>query len=94
MTDLFFRAIVPDEVDDFFASLAVAFSDPRPDPEEVETDKKVVEVERTFAAFEEGRIVGCTRNRWWCRAGRASRPRASRWSACCRRIAGAGSFAS
>src|SRR3954467_8050812 len=59
MTDLFFRAIVPDEVDDFFASLAVAFSDPRPDPEEVETDKKVVEVDRTFAAFEEGHIVGC-----------------------------------
>ena len=59
MTDLFFRAIVPDEVDDFFASLAVAFSDPRPDPEEVETDKKVVEVDRTFAAFEGDRIVGC-----------------------------------
>jgi len=30
MSDLFFRAIVPDEVDDFFAALAVAFSDPRP----------------------------------------------------------------
>src|SRR5436305_12420615 len=59
MTELFFRAVVPDEVDDFFASLAVAFSDPRADPEEVEIDKKVVEVDRTFAAFEEGRIVGC-----------------------------------
>jgi len=59
MSDLFFRAIVPDEVDDFFASLAVAFSDPRPDPEEVETDKKVVELDRTFAAFEDDRIVGC-----------------------------------
>jgi predicted acetyltransferase len=59
MTDLFFRAIVPDEVDDFFAALAVAFSDPRPDPEEVETDKKVVEIDRTFAAFEDDRIVGC-----------------------------------
>src|SRR5436305_3025054 len=59
MTELFFRAIVPDEVDDFFASLAVALSDPRPDPEEVETDKKVVEVDRTFAAFEGDRIVGC-----------------------------------
>jgi len=59
MSDLFFRAIVPDEVDDFFASLAVAFSDPRPDPDEVETDKKVVELDRTFAAFEDDRIVGC-----------------------------------
>ncbi|HEV8087530.1 MAG TPA: GNAT family N-acetyltransferase [Actinomycetota bacterium] len=59
MSDLFFRTIVPDEVDDFFASLAVAFSDPRPDPEEVETDKKVVELDRTFAAFEDDRIVGC-----------------------------------
>jgi predicted acetyltransferase len=59
MTDLLFRSIVPDEVDDFFASLAVAFSDPRPDPEEVETDKKVAELDRTFAAFEDDRIVGC-----------------------------------
>lgn len=59
MTDLFFRAIVPDEVDDFFAALATAFSDPRPDPEEVETDKKVIEVERTFAAFDGDQIVGC-----------------------------------
>ena len=59
MSDLFFRAIVPDELDDFFASLAVAFSDPRPDPEEVETDKQVAELDRTFAAFEDDRIVGC-----------------------------------
>src|SRR3954453_4994651 len=59
MTDLIFRAIVPDEVDDFFASLAIAFSDPRPDAEEVETDKKVIEVDRTFAAFDGDRIVGC-----------------------------------
>jgi predicted N-acetyltransferase YhbS len=59
MTDLFFRAIVPDELDDFFAALSVAFSDPRPDPDEVETDKKVAELDRTFAAFEDDRIVGC-----------------------------------
>src|SRR5689334_8096717 len=59
MTDLFFRAIVPDELNDFFASLAIAFSDPRPDPEEVETDKKVAEIDRTFAAFDGDRIVGC-----------------------------------
>src|SRR3954453_4919662 len=59
MTDLFFRAIVPDEVDDFFASLSVAFSDPRPDPEEVESDKKVLETDRAFAAFDGDRIVGC-----------------------------------
>ena len=59
MTDLFCRAIVPDELDDFFAALSVAFSDPRPDPDEVETDKKVAELDRTFAAFEDDRIVGC-----------------------------------
>src|SRR3954465_4575524 len=59
MTGLFFRAIVPDEVDDFFASLSVAFSDPRPDPEEVESDKKVLETDRAFAAFAGDRIVGC-----------------------------------
>ncbi len=59
MTDLFFRAIVPDELDDFFAALAVAFSDPRPDPEEVEVDKKVAELDRTFAAFDGDRVVGC-----------------------------------
>src|SRR3954466_13967658 len=59
MTDLFFRAIVPDEVDDFFASLSVAFSDPRPDAEEVETDKKVAELDRTFAGVHGDRIVGC-----------------------------------
>ena len=35
MTDLFFRAIVPDELDDFFAALSVAFSDPRPDPDKI-----------------------------------------------------------
>src|SRR5262245_21257133 len=59
MTNLFFRPIVPHEVVDFFASLAVAFADPRPDREEVETDKKVVEIDRTFAAFDDDRIVGC-----------------------------------
>lgn len=59
MTDLFFRAIVPDELDDFFAALAVAFSDPRPDPEEVEVDKRVAELDRTFAAFDGDRVVGC-----------------------------------
>jgi len=63
MTDLFFRAIVPDELDDFFAALSVAFSDPRPDPDEVETDKKVAELDRTFAAFEDDRIVAFTP--WW-----------------------------
>jgi predicted acetyltransferase len=59
MTDLFFRAIVPDELDDFFAALGYAFSDPRPDPEEVEVDKLVAELDRTFAAFDGDRIVGC-----------------------------------
>jgi predicted acetyltransferase len=54
-----FRVITPDEVDPFFASLSTAFADARPDPEEVQTDKQVIEPDRSFAAFDEGRIVGC-----------------------------------
>jgi predicted acetyltransferase len=54
-----FRVITPDEVDAFFASLTVAFADARPDPDEIVSDKEVIEPDRTFAAFDEGRIVGC-----------------------------------
>jgi predicted acetyltransferase len=54
-----FRQITPDEVDAFFASLTLAFSDPRPDPDEVAADKELLEPDRSFAAFDDGRIVGC-----------------------------------
>jgi predicted acetyltransferase len=54
-----FRAITPDEVDAFFVSLSTAFADARPDPDEVRSDKEVIEPDRSFAAFDDGRIVGC-----------------------------------
>lgn len=54
-----FRTITPEEVDPFFASLSTAFADARPDPEEVQSDKEVIEPDRSFAAFDEGRVVGC-----------------------------------
>jgi predicted acetyltransferase len=54
-----FRTITPKEVDAFFASLSMAFADARPDPEENVSDREVIEPDRTFAAFEDGRIVGC-----------------------------------
>jgi predicted acetyltransferase len=54
-----FRTITPEEIDPFFAALSVAFADSRPDPDEVRSDKEIIEPDRSFAAFEEGRIVGC-----------------------------------
>jgi predicted acetyltransferase len=54
-----FRAITPEEIDPFFSSLSTAFADARPDPDEVRSDKEVIEPDRSFAAFDEGRIVGC-----------------------------------
>jgi predicted acetyltransferase len=54
-----YRAIMPEEVEPFFAALSVAFADTRPDPDEVRNDKEVIEPDRSFAAFDEGRIVGC-----------------------------------
>jgi predicted acetyltransferase len=54
-----FRTITPEEVDPFFASLSVAFADARPDPDEVQSDKEVIEPDRSFAAIDDGRIVGC-----------------------------------
>jgi predicted acetyltransferase len=54
-----FRAIGPDDVDAFFRALAAAFGDAHPDPEEVAADRALLEVDRTFAAFDDGAIVGC-----------------------------------
>jgi len=54
-----FRIITLEEVDPFFTSLSTAFADARPDPDEVQSDKEVIEPDRTFAAFDDGRIVGC-----------------------------------
>jgi predicted acetyltransferase len=54
-----FRTITPEEIDPFLASLSTAFSDSRADPDEVKSDKEVIEPDRSFAAFEDGRIVGC-----------------------------------
>ena len=54
-----FRAITPEEIDPFFTSLSTAFADARPDPDEVQSDKEVIEADRSFAAFDDGRIVGC-----------------------------------
>ena len=54
-----FRTITPEEIEPFFVSLSAAFADARPDPEEVQSDKEVIEPDRSFAAFDDGRIVGC-----------------------------------
>jgi predicted acetyltransferase len=54
-----YRTITADEIDPFFAALATAFADAHPDPEEIRSDRMVLEPDRTFAAFDDGRIVGC-----------------------------------
>ncbi len=54
-----YRTITAEEIDPFFASLATAFAETHPDPDELASDRMVVEPERTFAAFDDGRIVGC-----------------------------------
>jgi predicted acetyltransferase len=54
-----FRAIQPDELDAFQLSLAYAFSEPAPDEDEVRSEQRRLEPDRCFAAFEEGRVVGC-----------------------------------
>jgi len=54
-----YRAITTDEIDAFFAALSTAFADAHPDPDEVRSDRMVLEPDRTFAAFDEGKIVGC-----------------------------------
>ena len=54
-----YRTITDAEIDPFFGALAMAFADAHPDPEELRSDRMVLEPDRTFAAFDEGRIVGC-----------------------------------
>ncbi len=54
-----FRTITEAEIDAFFASLATAFADASPDPDELLSDRTVLEPDRSFAAFDDGRIVGC-----------------------------------
>jgi len=55
-----YRTITAEEIDPFFAALSMAFADAHPDPEELRSDRMVLETDRAFAAFEDGRIVGCT----------------------------------
>ena len=54
-----YRTITEEEIDPFFGSLAAAFAEAHPDPDEVRSDRMVLEPDRTFAAFDDGRIVGC-----------------------------------
>jgi len=54
-----FRSITPEEVDPFFLALSTAFADAHPDADEIDADKTVIEPDRTFAAFDDGAIVGC-----------------------------------
>ena len=54
-----FRTITEEEIDPFFGSLAAAFAEAHPDPDELRSDRMVLELDRTFAAFDDGRIVGC-----------------------------------
>ena len=54
-----YRTITEAEIDPFFAALAMSFAEAHPDPEELRSDRTVLEPDRTFAAFDEGRIVGC-----------------------------------
>jgi predicted acetyltransferase len=54
-----FRAIEPDELNAFLLSLSHAFSEVVPDEDEIRIDSKRLEPDRCFAAFDDGRIVGC-----------------------------------
>ena len=54
-----YRTITEEEIDPFFGSLATAFAEAHPNPDEVRSDRMVLEPDRTFAAFDDGRIVGC-----------------------------------
>jgi predicted acetyltransferase len=54
-----FRAITESEIDPFFLALSNAFGEAHVDAEEVAADRGLIELDRTFAAFEDGRIVGC-----------------------------------
>jgi predicted acetyltransferase len=54
-----FRTITESELDPFFVALSNAFGEAVPDEEEVAADRQLAELDRTFAAFDDGRIVGC-----------------------------------
>jgi predicted acetyltransferase len=54
-----FRAIEPEELDAFLVSVWNAFGEVEPDEEQARNDKRWLEPDRLFAAFEDGRIVGC-----------------------------------
>jgi predicted acetyltransferase len=53
------RTITDAESDAFFLTLSNAFGEAHPDPEEVAGDRVAMEIDRTFAAFDDGQIVGC-----------------------------------
>jgi predicted acetyltransferase len=54
-----FRTITEGEFDAFFVALSNAFGEALPDEEETAADRQLAELDRTFAAFDDGRIVGC-----------------------------------
>jgi predicted acetyltransferase len=54
-----YRTIEPEEFDAFTTTLAASFGEARPDEFDLEVDRIFIEPERTWAAFEDGRIVGC-----------------------------------
>ncbi|HEY6650850.1 MAG TPA: GNAT family N-acetyltransferase, partial [Actinomycetota bacterium] len=54
-----FRTIREDEFDAFELALSNAFGDVEAAEHDVANDRLSIEFDRTFAAFDEGRIVGC-----------------------------------
>jgi predicted acetyltransferase len=54
-----FRTITEAELEPFFLALSNAFGEALPDEEETAADRQLAELDRTFAAFDDGRIVGC-----------------------------------
>jgi predicted acetyltransferase len=54
-----FRTITEGEIEPFFRTLVNAFGDVHPDADELEADRAMVELDRTFAAIDDGAIVGC-----------------------------------
>jgi predicted acetyltransferase len=54
-----FRTIGSEEFEAFTTALAASFGEARPDEHDLEVDRFFIEPERTWAALEDGRIVGC-----------------------------------
>jgi predicted acetyltransferase len=54
-----FRTIDPEEFEAFSSALAVSFGEAKPDEHDLEVDRFFIEPARTWAAVEDGRIVGC-----------------------------------